>query len=286
MAISTATLANPNFTSGDETHDYKLFCDYLEKHCGITLGQNKGYLINSRLKSIKEHHHLNSLSDIVHAMESSADKTLKTEVIDAMTTNETSWFRDRYPFEVLQSEMFAAISKTPHTPKIWSAASSCGHEPYSISIVFQEYLDKHPGQFTRGLDILGTDISRKSLEIARSAEYDEIAMARGMSPERKQKYFRETANGMLLADNIKNRVRFQEFNLLNSYSLLGRFDIIFCRNVLIYFSNENKSQILNKMADVLQPDGYLFLGASEPIVNYCDSFEMVSNNQIVYYRRK
>lgn len=266
--------------------DYDIFCNYLEESCGITLGDNKSYLVNSRLRTIKEHYGFDSLLELVNGVNSNQHHNLKVEIIDAMTTNETSWFRDNYPFEILKAEIFAELNDTSYTPKIWSAACSYGHEPYSISIAFQEYIEKNPGQYSKGIEIIGTDISRRVLAEARKGVYDDLGLSRGLSNARKEKYFTQTEVGMQVNEKVKQRVRFQEFNLLNNYSLLGQFDVIFCRNVLIYFSNENKSLILNKMADIIRPNGYLFLGASEPIVNYCDGFEMVSANNIVYYRRK
>ncbi len=282
LAYETSSLSNSN----QEEKDYEIFCKYLEESCGITLGDNKSYLVNSRLRTIKEHYGFNSLLELVNGIKSGQHRDLKVEVVDAMTTNETSWFRDNYPFEILKTEIFSELNTKLHTPKIWSAACSYGHEPYSISITFQEYIDKNPGQFSKGIEIVGTDISRRALTDAREGHYDDLGLSRGLSNERKQKFFTQTEEGMRVNDKIKQRVRFQEFNLLNSYSLLGQFDVIFCRNVLIYFSNENKSLILNKMAKSIRPNGCLFLGASEPIVNYCDDFEMVSANNMVYYRRK
>ncbi len=271
----------------DDSIDYKMFCQFLEEVCGITLGDNKAYLINSRLRPIKEEYHFKNLSELVEGIKKGGHQRLKFQVIDAMTTNETSWFRDSYPFDVLKEDIFPELAKSSVAkPRIWSAASSYGHEPYSISIAFQEYLERNPGQFSQGIEILGTDISTQALEQARSGDYDVLSLARGLSNERKQKYFIKTEKGMKVIDKIRNRVRFQEFNLMQNYSVLGRFDIVFCRNVLIYFSNENKSKILEKITGLVKPQSYLFLGASEPIVNYSDAFDMVTCGRGVVYRHK
>ncbi|MEE8320252.1 MAG: protein-glutamate O-methyltransferase CheR, partial [Gammaproteobacteria bacterium] len=170
------------------------------------------------------------------------------------------------------------------TPRIWSAASSYGHEPYSISIVVEEYLEKNPGSMPGGLQILGTDISTKVLKQAEDAEYDILGLSRGLSEERKKKYFIKTSDGMEVRDKVRLRVSFQALNLLQSFSGLGKFDVIFCRNVLIYFSNKNKTHILDRMAECLYPGGHLFLGASEPIANYSKRFELVSWPRGVIYR--
>lgn len=267
--------------------EYEVFCRYLESTCGITLGDNKHYLVNSRLRPILEEFKFDSLIKLVDAARSCAHKNLNVRIVNAMTTNETSWFRDVYPFEYLTDKILPELSGTLLTaPRIWSAACSYGHEPYSISISVQEYLESHPGQFARGVEILGTDISTRVLEQARLAEYDDLNLSRGLSSGRREKYFIRSNDLSRVVDKVKNRVRFFELNLLKNYSLLGNFDVVFCRNVLIYFSNENKTEILKKIESVMKPRAWLFLGASEPIVNYSGAFEMVNSPRGVVYRKK
>ena len=266
--------------------EYSSFCKYLEELCGITLGSNKSYLINSRLKPVMEEFGLNNVTEIINGLKNNHIRDLRLKVIDAMTTNETSWFRDTYPFDILKDELLPGLTKQGNKLRIWSAACSYGHEPYSLSIAIQEYLDRNPGQFNAGIEIVGTDISRRVLDEARDARYEELNLSRGLSSERRKRFFTESDGGASLNNTIKNRVRFQELNLLESYALLGRFEIVLCRNVLIYFSNENKSRILHKIAALMPKDGILFLGASEPIVNYSDDFEMISKSRGVFYQRK
>lgn len=270
----------------DDAQDYLLFCDYLKKSSGITLGENKSYLVKNRLRPILQAHNVETLGEATKKIISDADPKLKLEIIDAMTTNETSWFRDQYPFEYLHDELLPKLTgKRMSTPRIWSAACSYGHEAYSMSMVIDEYMMKNPGCFPADVQIVGTDISSRVVKAATAAEYDSLAMARGLSDERKRKYFTKIENETYkVNEKIKRRVRFQYINLLESFATLGRFDIIFCRNVLIYFSNENKTEILNKFAKCLHKDGVLVLGASESLSSQSAAFEMIKCPRGVVYK--
>lgn len=276
-------MANADHSKTDE---YLAFCDYLEETSGITLGINKAYLVKNRLRPILIAHGVETLADAMNKIKQGRDLKLNLEIIDAMTTNETSWFRDQYPFEYLHDELLPNLKdKRMTTPKIWSAACSHGHEAYSISMIIDEYTSKNPGAFPTDIQIVGTDISSRVIKSASAAEYDRLSIARGLSEERKKKYFTKTDNEHhKLIDKIKNRVRFQYLNLLESYASMGKFDIIFCRNVLIYFSNENKSAIMEKFAKALNHDGVLILGASETVSNYSKAFEMVKCKRGVVYQ--
>ena len=154
-----------------------------------------------------------------------------------------------------------------------------------MSMVIDEYMMKNPGCFPADIQVVGTDISSRVVKAATAAEYDRLAMARGLSEERKQKYFSKTENETYkVNDKIKRRVRFQYLNLLDSFATLGKFDIIFCRNVLIYFTNENKAEILNKFAKCLHKEGVLVLGASESLATQCTAFEMIKCSRGVVYK--
>jgi chemotaxis protein methyltransferase CheR len=275
-----------NNKSRQDTSEYLAFCDYLEKSSGITLGSNKAYLVKNRLYPILEAHGVKTLTDAMKKIKDGNDKKLKLEIIDAMTTNETSWFRDQYPFQYLHDELLPKLSgKRMTTPRIWSAACSYGHEAYSISMLVDEFIMKNPGCFPGGVQIIGTDISSRVIKSATAGEFDRLSIARGLSEERKKKYFTKTSDEIYkLSEKIKSRVRFQYLNLLENYASLGKFDIIFCRNVLIYFSNENKAAIMEKFAQSLQQDGVLVLGASETVTNYTKAFEMVKCPRGVVYR--
>ena len=264
--------------------EYQSFSLFLEKACGITLGENKQYLIASRLQKLMDSINIASLGDLVTQLQR-GDTQLRGKIIDAMTTNETLWFRDSHPYAILEKELFPEAAQQRNKPvRIWSAACSSGQEPYSMSIIAEEYIKANPGSLARDVEIVATDISKTILEQARQARYDEMSLVRGMSIERRNRYFKQQGDVWELNNEIKRRVRFTELNLMQSFSSLGKFDIIFCRNVLIYFSAELKSDILNRMAKQLQPNGYLVLGSSESITGYTDAFKMVRSGGAVYYQ--
>lgn len=271
--------------SKNQYDDFRLF---LEQSCGIVLGDNKHYLVTSRLNRLTQEFSFSSLGTLLDALKHNDDKRLKERVVDAMTTNETSWFRDKYPFELMRESLLAEMAKAKlGRLRIWSAACSTGQEPYSISMTINEFQQKNPGQLNIPLEIVGTDISGTVLNIAKQARYDELSLSRGISEQRRKQFFTAVdGNRWQLIDKLRAPVRFTEINLLQSYTLLGRFDIIFCRNVLIYFSSELKTDILNRMAQILNPGGYLILGGSESPTGYCRLFEMVRFPQGVVYRLK
>lgn len=266
--------------------EYEEFRVFLEKACGIVLGDNKHYLIASRLSRVMADHKLKSLGEIIDNLKKDRGPRLRESIIEAMTTNETLWFRDTYPFDILKQKLLPELArKKPRSVRIWSAACSSGQEPYSISMSVQEFLVGNPGALG-DVQIIATDISPAILKEARDARYDAMALARGISPERKQRFFSPQGNHWEVNADIRARVRFLSLNLLQSYALLGRFDIIFCRNVLIYFSSDSKRDIMGRMAKTLNPGGHLFLGASESITNYSDAYDMVRCNPGVVYKIK
>lgn len=267
--------------------EYVLFRDFLEQQCGIVLGENKQYLVKSRLAPLMQRFGVASLSELVTKTLSPFERQLRSAVIDAMTTNETLWFRDTYPYELLKKQIFPELEKDCRTVKIWSAASSSGQEPYSIAMTGLEYQQSRPGAFSLGVHVLGTDISNTMLEHCQRAEYDGLALSRGLSPERRSKFFEDSGKGMMrVKDNVRKNVSFRHLNLLDSYTLLGKFDIIFCRNVLIYFSADVKAKIIRQFAQSLNPKGYLFLGASESLSSLNNDFEMLRCNPGIIYRKK
>lgn len=271
-------------TTSFSAAEYKNFQEFLEKACGIVLGENKHYLVSSRLSRLKREHGVNSLQELVDRLNAPGSSQLKTRVIEAMTTNETLWFRDTYPFDVLSKTIFPEFrEQKKNSLRIWSAACSSGQEPYSISMVADEYALHNPGF---RVDVVATDISQSILTEAREAKYDALALARGLSEERKQRYFSPIGHHWQVNANIRSRVGFRECNLMQSYTALGKFDVIFCRNVLIYFSAASKADIIKRMAAALNPRGFLMLGASESIAQYSDAFEMVRASTGVVYRLK
>ncbi|MBQ4831810.1 protein-glutamate O-methyltransferase CheR [Pseudoalteromonas sp. MMG010] len=267
--------------------EYDQFRTFLEQQCGIVLGENKQYLVKSRLAPLMTRFNVESLSQLVSKTLSAHERQLRAAVVDAMTTNETLWFRDQYPFELLQNKIFPEFSDLIRPLKIWSAASSSGQEPYSIAMSIAEYQAKKPGALKMGAQITGTDISNTMLDICKAGHYDALALARGLSTERRRKFFTDSGNGMAqVNDPIKKLVNFRHLNLLDSYSLMGKFDVIFCRNVLIYFSPEVKAKIIAQFSQALNPNGYLFLGASESMTGLSTDFNMVRCNPGIIYQKK
>lgn len=264
--------------------EYRNFQQFLEKACGIVLGDNKHYLVSSRLNRLMKENSIPTLQTLVDQLNKSSSSALRTKVIEAMTTNETLWFRDTYPFQILSQTILEEF-KQQRKPsvRIWSAACSSGQEPYSISMITDEFV-RHNGGLK--VEVVATDISQAILNEAKQAKYDALALARGLSEERKLLYFSPLGDQWQVNANIRSRVTFREANLLQSYSALGKFDVIFCRNVLIYFSAESKKDILARMAQALNPRGFLLLGASESIAQYSDKFEMVRASSGVVYRLK
>jgi len=266
---------------------YKQFSQYLEKQCGIVLGDNKQYLVKSRLAPLLVQFNHDSLIALIQSTMKGVDRNLRSAVVDAMTTNETLWFRDGYPFTLLSDKILPEIAANKRPIKIWSSASSSGQEPYSIAMIAHELKNKKPGLLSSSVQIVGTDISSTMLEQCKLGEYDALALGRGLSAERKRQFFEPCGeNRFKVKDILKKDVNFRPINLLESYTLLGKFDIIFCRNVLIYFSAEVKSKILNQFAAALNSGGYLILGASESLTGLTEKFEMVRCNPGIVYKLK
>ncbi|WP_299198946.1 protein-glutamate O-methyltransferase CheR [uncultured Amphritea sp.] len=269
--------------------EFEQFCQFLEQACGILLAKHKQYLVESRLSKILLDGQFTSLGQLVVTFERPGNSRLKEQVINAMTTNETLWFRDIHPYEILKDKLLPELAEKSSSQrlKIWSAACSTGQEPYSISMIIDEFKEQNSGAFRMGEEIIATDISTRVLDQARLAEYEMLALGRGLSQDRLKKFFEPgVRDAWKLLPKIKKRVTFKELNLLGAYNGIGPCDIVFCRNVLIYFSSERKQDILQKIHKTLKPGGYLLLGASESIGELHNLFEMVHCRPGIIYRAK
>ncbi|ORT50288.1 chemotaxis protein CheR [Vibrio sp. qd031] len=265
---------------------YRDFCRFLESQCGIVLGDSKQYLVRSRLSPLVNKFGSASLNDLLKEVITGRNRELQLAAVDAMTTNETLWFRDGYPYTVLADRILPELAARKRPIKIWSAASSSGQEPYSMAMTVSEIQAKRPG-FLPNISIIGTDISSSMLQQCKAGVYDNLALGRGLSAERKRAFFEPADGGrMKIKDSVKRIVSFRQQNLMENYTLLGKFDVVFCRNVLIYFSPEMKSKVLNQIANSLNPGGYLLLGASESLTGLTDRFEMVRCNPGIIYKLK
>lgn len=248
---------------------YQRFCLLLEKRSGILLGTDKRYLVETRLSRVLRDRKIESIDVLMGRLLNGREPALTRAVIEAMTTNETLWFRDEYPFAALRDVFFpGAVAQKKQNLRIWSAACSTGQESYSISILVSEI--KPP--FT--VEIIGTDLSSRVVEQANSGLFDELSLGRGLSAARKNQFFDDVDHGWRITPEVRHRVRFQVGNLLDPPAGIGRFDIVFCRNVLIYFSRETKAHIIEQIANSLQPHGVLILGASESTQQLSDRFKV------------
>lgn len=275
-------------TGSISKEDYEGFRAFLEDACGIVLGENKQYLIASRLNPLLSEYRIPDLRQLVGRLRTEPRSSpLYERIVDAMTTNETFWFRDGFPFEILKQVILPEQARQKALGlRLWSAACSSGQEPYTLSMCVEEYLRTNPGPLAHNIQIVATDLSPSMLEHARAGVYDAAAMARGLSDERRRLFFTERHGRWQVRDELRRRVSFREHNLMQGFEPLGRFQVIFCRNVLIYFSTELKRDILARLAGALYPGGYLFLGAAEAITGYSDAFEMQRLPQGIVYRLK
>lgn len=266
---------------------YASFCTFLERETGIVLGPSKQYLVRSRLVGLLHEYPELSIDSLVDKAVAGRDRKLQQQVVDAMTTNETLWFRDNYPFTLLSNEIIPALAKLNRKLRIWSAACSTGQEAYSIAMTLFELQEKQPQSLKFGFEIIGTDISERVLQQATDGHYDAMAVVRGLSEPLQRKYFERRPDGTLVANSALKRVtQFRKLNLISSYSALGKFDVVFCRNVLIYFSADNKKLILQQIAASLNAEGSLLLGASESVAAVADLFQMVKAANGLYYKKK
>lgn len=266
--------------------DFQIIKHFLSQSCGIVLTDNKQYLVKNRLSPLLGKFEIRSFAELANSVNSDSPTSFKVKnaVIDAMTTNETYWFRDENQFIELKEKIFPELfSQKNSTIKIWSAACSSGQEPYSISITALEAIQA--GGKQKAVQIIGTDISETIIGEAQKALYSELALSRGINPLTKARYFQKAFDGYGLNDEVTRQVRFQQFNLLKPFAALGRFDIIFCRNVLIYFSDQVKRDILARMGDCLEPGGYLFLSSTEALPAGLQGFESIRTPITAYFRK-
>lgn len=271
--------------------EFHLIRDYIEKHCGIHLSDDKVYLVETRLTTLMYEQGCETFGDFYEKALRDKTNILRDKIIEAITTNETYWFRDLHPFGILSEVLFNQYAEEIKSGKrskirVWCSACSTGQEPYSIAMTFLDFLHSNPEISPDQIEILATDISSTVLYLGKLGRYNSLAISRGLSDEFREKYFKKGDKVWTINDEVKNMVRFQKFNLQDDFSHLGRQDIIFCRNILIYFSTEFKQDILSRIARLLRPDGYLFLGASESIIMYTSEYDMIRHAVGLYYRVK
>ncbi|MBF0255566.1 MAG: protein-glutamate O-methyltransferase CheR [Gammaproteobacteria bacterium] len=259
--------------------------DYLQKASGIVLGEGKEYLVSSRLGKLLREHRLDSFAELVRELNSGRNPRLRTLVVDAMTTNETFWFRDMAHFQLLTEVIMPERAAEPGAFRVWSAACSSGQEPYSLSMVMDDFRKKNIG-YRRSVEITATDLSEQMLADAAKGLYCGMATVRGITPEQRKRYFVPRGDCFEVNPDLRRVISFRKQNLMDSFAGLGRFDVIFCRNVLIYFSAATKADVIARMAQSLKPRGYLLLGSTESLSDSQGNFEMVTGHGGIVYRRK
>lgn len=264
--------------------EYKYVRDLVRDRSAIELGENKAYLVETRLMPLVHQEKLTSIGDLVKRLREEPFNGLHQKVVEAMTTNETSFFRDRSPFEMLKKHLLPELiakRAVERTLNIWCGACSSGQEPYSISMLLREHFPTLAGW---DVTLLATDLSTEILESAREGRYSKLEINRGLPVTLLLKYFENEGLKWQIKEDIRQMVDFRMMNLIGTWPLLPRMDIIFMRNVLIYFDVATKKEILGKIRRVLKPDGYLFLGGSETTLNLDEAFERVVLDKAVCYR--
>lgn len=273
--------------------EFSLMKRYIEDKCGILISEDKAYLIESRLSKLLIDFKCNTFEEFYKLIYENKDEGITERIIDAITTNETLWFRDRKPWNILENvlmpEYVDQLRKNKKDKvRIWSAGCSTGQEPYTVAMIIDNYLSKNNisdvsiSQF----EIVATDISGSIIELAKAARYDAISIMRGLPEFYKNKYFEKQGRIYILKDNIKKMIKFYKFNLQKSFIFLGNFDLIYCRYVTIYFSDILKDDILKRIGLVLQQNGKLFLGSSEIYFNFNVYYDKKDYMGSVYYEVK
>jgi chemotaxis protein methyltransferase CheR len=262
--------------------DFNLLAKLIRDRSGLTLTKDKGYLLESRLLPVARQHSLKSLEELAMKLRSRPDNALIRDVVEAMTTNESFFFRDVKPFdqfkEVVLPHLLATKAAT-RSIKIWSAACSSGQEPYSLAMILKEEKAKLQGW---NIDIIATDLSTQILSKAQAGQYAQFEVQRGLPIQYLVKYFKQQGDRWQIDQSIRDMVRFRPLNLLEDFSSLGNFDVIFCRNVLIYFDQPTKTLVLERMSRLLSNDGFLFLGGAETVVGITNKFQTTPNQRGLY----
>jgi chemotaxis protein methyltransferase CheR len=252
--------------------DYEYLRKILKYHSGLDLSADKQYLIESRLLPLSRKAGLSGISELVQKLKGGA-ASVATQVVEAMTTNETFFFRDKVPFEHFRDSIMPQILRARASRKsirIWCAAGSTGQEPYSLAMCLKEMSAAIAGW---RIEILATDLSQEVLEKSRSGIYSQFEVQRGLPIQMLLKYFKQVGELWQINPDIRAMVQYRQLNLLHDFSSLGAFDVIFCRNVLIYFDQDTKIETFNRLARATEPDGFLVLGAAETVVGLTDAFK-------------
>ncbi len=272
-------------------HEFEKLRDLIINACGIFLTDDKDYLVESRLTDLGNELGAANFGELHQFIIKDMNRLLP-RLVDLMTTNETYWFRDESLWNALEGHLLPGFFEMLATGKkneirIWSAACSTGQEPYSLSILIDQ-LAEQLGKFAfkDSFRILATDISQEALMLARSGKANIFSIKRGLSDQRREKYFKKEGNHYQLNSEIMKRVEFKRYNLMDSFITLGKFDLVLLRNVAIYFTDEFKKELFYKISRTLNPTGLFIIGASESLLGYSDAFESKSFGNALFYQLK
>jgi len=261
--------------------DYEYLRKLLKDRSGLDLSADKQYLIESRLLPLSRKEGLAGISELVQKMKGGST-SLTTQVVEAMTTNETFFFRDKVPFDHFRDAIMPEILKARAGRKslrIWCAAGSTGQEPYSLAMCLKEMSAAISGW---RIEILATDLSQEVIEKSRAGIYSQFEVQRGLPIQMLVKYFKQNGELWQVNPDIRAMIQHRQLNLLHDFTQLGTFDVIFCRNVLIYFDQDTKINIFNRLAKIIEPDGFLVLGAAETVVGLTDTFKPFPEKRGLY----
>ncbi|MGY3547280.1 chemotaxis protein methyltransferase CheR [Bradyrhizobium sp. USDA 4472] len=261
--------------------DYEYLRKLLKERSGLDLSADKQYLIESRLLPLARKAGLSGIPELVQKLQGGSS-ALITSVVEAMTTNETFFFRDKVPFDHFRDTIMPEVLKARagrRSVRIWCAAGSTGQEPYSLAMTLKEMSAALSGW---RVEIIATDLSQEVLEKAKSGVYSQFEVQRGLPIQMLMKHFKQTGETWQVNPELRAMIQHRQLNLLQDFSHLGTFDVIFCRNVLIYFDQETKINIFNRLARQIEPDGFLVLGAAETVVGLTDTFKPIADRRGLY----
>ena len=261
---------------------FETLATLLKTKSGLIIGKDKLYLLETRLASIIKREKLSDLNGLAECLRRPGSDALARDVVEAMTTNESFFFRDDKPFQHFRSQALprlVAARAAGSTLRVWSAAASSGQEAYSLAMILAESSAVLSG---RKMEIVGTDIARDQLARAREGVYSQFEVQRGLPVQMLMRHFRKDESNWRISDAIRAMAQFREFNLLSDLRSLGRFDIVFCRNVLIYFDQPTKARVLEAIAGIMAPDGLLYLGGAETVLGITPRFAPMPHERGVY----
>ncbi len=263
-------------------NDFEFIAQMLYQRSGLVITQEKAYLLESRLNPVARKWDFESFDALIAAIRTKKDEKLLVDVTEAMTTNESFFFRDNRPFDQFKDIVLPHLLEARAARKqirIWSAACSSGQEPYTLAMILKEEAAKLAGW---NIEIVATDLSTEILDKAKAGLYSQFEVQRGLPITLLMKYFAQEGEKWQISEEIRKMVSYKPFNLLESPTQLGTFDVVFCRNVLIYFDQETKSKVLARIAGIMPADGFLYLGGAETVLGISDAFEVVPGQRGIY----